>query len=198
MTQLNLDKSYWSNRYSACETGWDIGSISTPLKAYIDQLSESVKNSRILIPGAGNAYEAEYLWQQGFRHVFVADIAAEPLKNLKKRVPEFPDNQLLEIDFFHLSDSFDLIIEQTFFCALHPNLRMDYARKMHELLVPGGKLIGVLFNAPMNSDHPPFGGDMEEYRRYFESYFRYKHFAPCYNSIKPRQGKELFICLERF
>lgn len=198
MTQLNLDKSYWSNRYQACETGWDIGSISTPLKEYINQLPESAKNSRILIPGAGNAHEAEYLWQKGFRHVFVADIASEPLQNLQNRIPDFPESQLLETDFFHLSGSFDLVIEQTFFCALHPDLRMDYARKMHELIITGGKLAGVLFNAPMNSDRPPFGGHMEEYRRYFDPYFRYKHFSPCYNSIKPRQGNELFICLERF
>ncbi|WP_448520470.1 methyltransferase domain-containing protein [Rhodoflexus sp.] len=198
MTTLNLDKSYWSSRYRACETGWDIGRISTPLKEYIDQLPEAAKSSRILIPGAGNAYEAEYLWQQGFSNVFVVDIAAEPLTNLRNRIPDFPENQLIEADFFTLRGNFDWVIEQTFFCALHPTLRADYARKMHELIVPGGKLAGVLFNAPMNSDRPPFGGHAEEYRQYFDPYFRYKHFSPCYNSIKPRAGSELFICLERF
>jgi hypothetical protein len=198
MTLHSLDKSYWSNRYQLCETGWDIGCVSPPLQAYIDQLPESAKQRRILIPGAGNAYEAEYLWQQGFRHVFVADIAAEPLANLRTRVPDFPNEQLLEADFFHLNGTFDMVIEQTFFCALHPTLRADYAHKMHELIAPGGKLVGVLFNAPMNSDRPPFGGHAEEYRRYFDPYFHYKHFSPCYNSIKPRMGNELFICLERF
>ncbi|MCS7020029.1 MAG: methyltransferase domain-containing protein [Cytophagales bacterium] len=193
-----LDKAYWSHRYRTGETGWDIGSISTPLKAYIDQLPESAKNSRILIPGAGNAYEAEYLWEKGFSHVFVVDIAAEPLQNFQNRIPHFPPNQLIEADFFDLSESFDLVIEQTFFCALHPQLRPNYARQMHQLLVPGGKLVGVLFDAPMNNDRPPFGGSAKEYRRYFDPYFRYKHFSPCYNSIPPRQGSELFICLERF
>lgn len=196
--ELTLDKSYWSNRYRKGETGWDIGSISPPLKAYIDQLPDTARQFRILIPGAGNAHEAEYLWQQGFTNVYVADIAAEPLENLKKRIPDFPDHQLMEEDFFNLRGNFELVIEQTFFCALHPTMRADYARKMHELIVPGGKLTGVLFNAPMNSDRPPFGGCAEEYRRYFDPYFRYKHFAPCHNSIAPRAGNELFICLERF
>ena len=52
-------KEYWINRYKEERTGWDIGYPSTPLKEYIDQLQD--KNLRILIPGAGNGYEAEYL-----------------------------------------------------------------------------------------------------------------------------------------
>ena len=34
---MNLNKEYWENKYDQDDTGWDIGSISTPLKAYIDQ-----------------------------------------------------------------------------------------------------------------------------------------------------------------
>jgi hypothetical protein len=45
------------------ETGWDLGQVSPPLKAYIDQLTD--KNLRILIPGCGNSYEAEYLLEKG-------------------------------------------------------------------------------------------------------------------------------------
>ena len=56
---VNLDAEYWEERYRAGTTGWDIGSPSTPLKEYIDQLQDPSK--KILIPGAGNAYEAEYL-----------------------------------------------------------------------------------------------------------------------------------------
>lgn len=59
---------------------------------------------------------------------------------------------------FSLKDSFDLIIEQTFFCALDPKLRPEYAVKMAELLKPGGRLVGVLFNDTLNNDKPPFGG----------------------------------------
>ncbi len=48
------EENYWTNRYKIESTGWDIGYASTPLKEYIDQLSD--KTIRILIPGAGNAY----------------------------------------------------------------------------------------------------------------------------------------------
>lgn len=54
-----LNKSYWENRYTNNLIGWNIGYISTPLKTYIDQIKD--KSLKILIPGAGNSYEAEYL-----------------------------------------------------------------------------------------------------------------------------------------
>jgi hypothetical protein len=57
-----LSKDYWNNRYEADEIGWDLKIISPPLKAYIDQLTD--KNIRILIPGCGSGYEAEYLLKQ--------------------------------------------------------------------------------------------------------------------------------------
>ena len=56
-----MEKSFWDSRWENAETGWDLGGVSAQLKAYIDQL-ESKKLS-ILIPGCGNAYEAEYLWE---------------------------------------------------------------------------------------------------------------------------------------
>src|SRR4051812_23421198 len=103
-----INQNFWENRYSGKDTGWDIGYISTPLKEYIDQLKD--KSIKILIPGCGNSYEAEYLLKNGFKNVFVADYALQPLQNLKKRIPEFPAEQLLHTDFFSINEKFDLII----------------------------------------------------------------------------------------
>ena len=91
----------------------------------------------------------------------------------------------------------DLIVEQTFFCAINPSLRKAYAKKMHELLNKKGKLVGVLFNDVLNTDKPPFGGNKEEYISYFNPYFNFKTFDVCYNSIKPRANRELFINFEK-
>ncbi|MFA0960787.1 methyltransferase domain-containing protein [Roseivirga sp. BDSF3-8] len=191
----NLDSTYWTNRYDQQETQWDVGTITPPLKAYFDQLDN--KDIYILIPGAGNAYEAEYLHEQGFRNVQVVDVSAVPLKNLKYRAPSFPDEHLILKDFFDLEGSYDLIVEQTFFCALNPALRTSYAEKMNELLRPGGKLAGVLFEDTLFTDHPPFGGFREEYEGYFKSYFDFLHFERCKNSLPPRQNRELFIELQK-
>ncbi|MDX1427429.1 MAG: SAM-dependent methyltransferase, partial [Salegentibacter mishustinae] len=137
----SFSNEFWTQRYEQNQTGWDIGEISRPLKTYIDQLED--KNLKILIPGAGNAYEAEYLFKQGFKNVYVADISEKPLQNLIARVPTFPKNQLLNINFFEIEDKFDLILEQTFFCALPIDSRKDYAMKTAELLKQDALLSGL-------------------------------------------------------
>jgi SAM-dependent methyltransferase len=190
---MDLNKNFWDLRYQNNEIGWDIGYISTPLKKYIDQLTD--KNIKILIPGGGNSYEAEYLHNLGFKNVFVVDISPTALTNLKNRVPDFPKNHLINIDFFKLNNSFDLILEQTFFCALTPKLRDSYVLKMNQLLRPNGKLVGLLFNIPLNKDRPPFGGTKKEYLSYFKNYFKIEIMELSYNSISERTNNELFIKL---
>lgn len=190
-----FDAGYWQHRYQSNETGWDTGSITTPLKEYFDQLDK--KDLRILIPGCGNGYEAEYLFHQGFEQVCLADIAEAPLQNFAHRVSAFPKEHLLQQDFFALQGEYDLIVEQTFFCALPPVLRPAYARQCAALLKKGGKLMGLLFDTEFKPEGPPFGGDREEYRKYFAPYFTFLHFERAYNSIPPRQGRELFMLLQK-
>lgn len=186
-----MNKNYWESRYNEAATGWDLGEVSPPIKSFIDQLPS--KNLKILIPGGGNSYEAEYLWSRGFRNVFVNDLAEQPLQNLKSRVPQFPETNLLLKDFFEIEQQFDLILEQTFFCALPPDKRIAYVEKMHELLVPGGKIAGLLFNTNFEKTGPPFGGNKNEYLKLFQNRFFIKTLETCYNSIIPRQGNELFF-----
>lgn len=190
---MNLSKDFWENKYKANKTGWDLGEVSPPLKAYFDQLED--KELKILIPGGGNSYEAEYLFNKGFKNVFIVDLSETALENIQKRVPSFPNSQLILGDFFDLDATFDLVIEQTFFCALNPDLRKKYAQKMNAILKENGKLVGLLFNAKLNEDHPPFGGDKEEYITYFKPYFTFNVFEKCYNSYHNRQEMELFIKL---
>lgn len=186
--------TYWEERYALGETGWDVGQVARPLKEYIDQLQDT--SLRILVPGAGNAYEAEYLWHRGFQNVFVVDIAAAPLENFARRVPAFPKEQLLHQDFFAVVDQFDLILEQTFFCSFYPSTdnRSRYAEQMYRLLKPGGKLVGLWFCFPLDSERgrPPYGGSRAEYLTYFRPWLVQRSFELCYNSIQERSGTELF------
>lgn len=192
---LNLNDEFWEKKYKTLKIGWDLGVISPPLKSYFDQLEN--KDVKILIPGGGNSYEAEYLFNIGFKNVFVVDLAKSALNNLKKRVPNFPDSQLILGDFFDLKSTFDLVIEQTFFCALHPKLRPKYALKMNTILSRNGKLVGLLFDAKLNDNHPPFGGNKEEYISYFKPYFLINIFERCYNSYHNRREMELFFKFQK-
>lgn len=189
-----LDKNYWQNRYEENEIGWDAGSITTPIKNYFNNIQD--KTVKILIPGCGNAHEAAYLFEQGFKNLYLCDWAQAPLDNFAKEHPDFPATQLICADFFELKEKdFDYVVEQTFFCAIDPKLRQNYAMKMAEILKKGGKLVGLLFAVHMEKEGPPFGGDKAEYLTYFEPYFSDISIEPCPNSIKPRAGKEFFINL---
>jgi len=186
-----LDAAYWNQRYEQQQTGWDIGSCSTPLATYFDQLTD--KHIRILIPGCGNAYEAAYLLDKGFTNITLVDIAPLVTEKVKKQLATYGNAvRVLTADFFDMQEQFDLIVEQTFFCALNPDLRSSYVVKMHELLHPQGKLVGVLFNRHFEGG-PPFGGSIALYDALFTVRFQLQTLAPCYNSIPPRSGSEVFI-----
>ncbi len=190
-----FDVVYWKNKYKNNTTGWDLGHISTPIKTYFEQLEN--KNISILIPGGGNGYEAEYLHNLGFKNVHLLDIVKQPLRNFNLRVPKFPKKHLIQNDFFNFSGQYDLILEQTFFCALDPSLRTNYVEKVNELLTENGKLVGLLFDFPLVDEGPPFGGSVDEYMNIFCEYFIIKILEKSYNSIPDRNGKELFVKFEK-
>jgi len=192
---MDLSADFWDNRYQTNDIGWDLGTISPPLKAYFNQLTNL--DLKILIPGGGNSYEAEYLFNKGFKNVYVVDLSQTALDNLIARVPDFPSSNLILNNFFDLNMTFDLIIEQTFFCAINPSLRADYAKKASDILNVNGKVAGLLFDATLNTTHPPFGGSKKEYLDYFKPYFDIKIMDASYNSIKPRAGKELFFVIQK-
>lgn len=193
---VKLDATYWNERYLNNEASWDVGTITTPMKAYIDQLTD--KNIAILVPGCGNGYEVGYLLEQGFTNITVVDIAEEATKNLIQKYHQYIDQSLhvLTQNFFDTYGRFDLILEQTFFCALHPSLRPAYVDKVFQLLKPGGKLVGVLFNRSFEVN-PPYGGSIKEYRQLFGLTFALRVMEPCYNSIPPRKNTEVFINLQK-
>jgi len=190
-----LSADYWSSRYQNEMIGWDVGDITTPIKEYIDQLND--KSLRILIPGAGNGHEAEYLHNQGFNNVWVCDIANEALENLSNRCPSFPKDHLIHSDFFKLESTYDLVLEQTFFCALNPTKRSEYIDKMSQILNTNGKLVGILFGIEFPFDGPPFGGNIEDYGKIISSKFDIMTLAQCHNSIGPRIGNELFFIAKK-
>lgn len=192
---MKYDKIYWDEQYKKGHTGWDIGYVCTPIKEYIDQLTD--KSLKILIPGAGNAYEADYLLKKGFTNVYVLDFADEPIQNLLNRIPEFPESNLIKQDFFDHEGQYDLILEYTFFSSLHPTTRSEYVKKTFELLKYKGKLTGILFAIDFGKSIPPFGGNEKIYRELFNPKFTIKKIATSYNSIKPRANNELFIIFEK-
>ncbi|MFN9709985.1 MAG: methyltransferase domain-containing protein [Bacteroidota bacterium] len=186
-----LDQTYWDTRWEKGETGWDIGYAATAITEYMSKYPD--KNAAILIPGCGNAYEAEWLATQGFTNITLIDIAPKAVARLKEKFQNTPEVKVLCEDFFQHEAKYDLMIEQTFFCAIPPFKRKDYVKKAASLLHANGKIIGVLFDKTFEQPGPPFGGCACEYKPLFEPFFVIHKMEACYNSIPPRAGSELFI-----
>jgi methyl halide transferase len=188
---------FWNERWKNGETQWDMKQVSPPLKAYFDTLTN--KDAAILIPGCGNAYEAQYLLQSGFTNITLIDISVTLVHELLQQFQNSVGKELTIIcgDFFHHTGQYDVIVEQTFFCALLPELRKAYCERMRILLKKEGVLAGLLFDKQFENN-PPYGGSRQEYETLFSSYFKIKSMEPCNNSIAARSGAELFFeCMRK-
>ncbi|AHF16937.1 methyltransferase domain-containing protein [Niabella soli] len=188
-----LNKEYWDSRWQNNETRWDIGYAAPAIRAYMETRN---RDAAILIPGCGNAYEAEMLLELGFHHITLVDISPVAVERLAVKFTNTIN--CVCADFFEHNGHYEIILEQTFFCALDPSLRKKYVEKMHALLNPGGILAGLLFANEFPNPGPPFGGTAQEYRQLFQPGFKIQHLEVCYNSIPQRTGNELFIeCIRK-
>ncbi len=185
-----LDAQYWDAQWKSNTIGWDLGVPAPPLVAFMDTIEN--KEAKILIPGCGNAYEAEYLVSKGFTNITLIDISETASAILNEKFLNQDAVRVLCEDFFELKDSFDIIIEQTFFCALPPSMRQRYVWKMHSLLNDQGILAGLLFNRQFDVS-PPFGGSSEEYEKLFQTAFHIDQLSTANNSVSPRANSELFF-----
>jgi len=186
---------YWNQRYIENKAGWDIGYVSPPIKSYIDQLAD--RSIRILVPGAGNAYEVEYLYKQGFHNTYLLDFSEKSIENFLKRCPGFPQDHIFKEDFFTHQGHYDLIIEQTFFSSIPPEKRYDFAEQVFHLLKKGGKFVGLIFKHHFPFEGPPFGGTPSEYKSLFGKWLSIDIMETSINSIKPRFGREIFVKLRK-
>lgn len=191
---MELNQEFWDQRYVSGQTGWDLGEACPAFVHYFSQ--DRNRAHAILIPGAGNAHEADMLLKLGYTNLTIVDIAPTVVNSLQEKYAGRSEIQIICSDFLVQEGSYDLILEQTFFCALDPSLRNAYVEKMAELLTPGGLLVGVLFDRDFEGG-PPFGGHADEYRALFTPYFELLDFSTCTRSAAPRAGSELFIRMRK-
>lgn len=189
-----MDKKYWQERYAESATGWEIKGESTPLINYVLNIN---KNNKILFPGSGRADDAEYLFRKGYKNIHILDFVEAPLLQFHDRVPDFPENQIHCKDIFSFNEGFDIVIEQTIFCAIQRDRREEFISKIASLLYPEGIYAGVLFNSEFENEGPPFGGSKAEYEELFQNYFSEVQLEECNNSIAPRMGREFFFIAKK-
>jgi SAM-dependent methyltransferase len=108
----------------------------------------------------------------------------------------------LEEDVFALGGehdaTYDLLFEQTCYCAIEPARRDEYAALAARLVAPGGTMLFVVYPAGEHPGGPPFAIDPAEIGPRFDGRFELLELrAPARPSKPARAGKEMFAVLRR-
>jgi SAM-dependent methyltransferase len=124
---------------------FDTAGISLPLKAELARRNHAPRaGMRALVPGCGRAYDALALAEHGFESVVAIDLSPAACEEAKLEIKSAAKADRLDVrcgDFFALdpgAGTYDLIWDNTFLCALEPQVREKWAAQMKALIAPGG------------------------------------------------------------
>ena len=178
--------SFWEERYQAETIPWDFHGVPAAVTHFLKSIKPS---GRVLIPGCGSAYEVKAFLAAGW-DAWGIDFSEAAVKRARGILGKQSDHILCGDFFTHqFEQSFDLIYERRFLCALPLRLRGAYARRMHDLLFSNGRLVGFFLYGEV-FDGPPFPlKDVNESKDLL-SYFELIADLPAENSFSVTEGKE--------
>tara|TARA_S200000501_G_scaffold8750_1_gene7862 strand:+ start:84403 stop:85008 length:606 start_codon:yes stop_codon:yes gene_type:complete len=190
---------FWEDIYLKNDIGWDLNG-PTPIFLH---LSKFLKTGKVCIVGCGRGFDAVMFAKKGF-DVMAVDFAPSAIKSLKSLANKENVNlNALEKDIFSIDsdffETFDYVIEQTCFCAIHPSLRSDYEELIKKILKPYGKLIGLWFplDKPINEGGPPYGTTIKEVKRFFNIGWKTIREEFSNFSVDSRIGREKLIIFQK-
>lgn len=186
--------AFWDEKYINDEITWDLKGFN-PVFEELIKGNEFVKPGKLLISGCGKGYDAVIAAKYGYE-VTAVDFASHAIEFAKKNAAkESVDIEFLTEDIFQLdedlAEQFDYIYEYVTFCAINPERRHEYIRKLSMMLKPTGKLIALLFPIDGRQGGPPFNIDITSFYREASKYFHLEFSSRKIRSIKPRAGKEI-------
>ncbi|HBP11328.1 MAG TPA: thiopurine S-methyltransferase [Nitrospina sp.] len=188
----------WQRHYEENDLGWDLGQVAPPFVKLWQE--EKLPLGKVLVPGCGRGHEVVFMAENGF-DVTAIDFssgAVTYLKNaLKKRNLE---GRILHQDFFSLDEShegvYDLVLEQTFFCAISPKQRRDYVLNVSRILKPGGILVGLFYHTDEQGG-PPYNTTREDIEMHFSKKFEIQELDKTFLSAEQRKDKEWLGILKK-
>jgi SAM-dependent methyltransferase len=181
----------WQGHYDSDDLRWDLGEVSPPLKQIWAE--QKIAAGRVMIPGCGQGHEAVYLADQGF-DVTAVDYAEGAILRLNRLLDERGiHGRVLQEDFFELDSehdgTYDLIVEQAFFCAIHPSDRVRYVQTAARILKPGGLITGLFYQTDEEGG-PPFNTTEQDIRNHFSQDFSIEYLGKTAQSVESRRDKE--------
>ncbi|KAL4418915.1 hypothetical protein ABPG77_003705 [Micractinium sp. CCAP 211/92] len=135
----------------------------------------SAAEARVLIPGCGRGYDVETFVRAGASSVAGLELAPTAQQAAREYLEgalsaeEKAKAQVHAGDFFKWAcpsgQPFDLGFDYTFMCALHPDMRGDWAASWARLLRPGATLACLAFPIdPERGTGPPWPVTPQQYK----------------------------------
>ena len=198
MVNVN-DFKFWEDIYLNNDTGWDLGD---PTPVFIE-ISKQIKPGKLIILGCGRGYDAVMFAKKGFEVTAVdfSPSAVNFLSNLsnKNKVKV----NIIQEDLFILNERyinhFDYVIEQTCFCAIDPNRRIEYEKLVRTIIKVNGSLIGLWFplGKRIKEGGPPWGVSEFEVKSIFKNNWIIKKEENPVLSVKKRKNREKLIIFKK-
>jgi cyclopropane fatty-acyl-phospholipid synthase-like methyltransferase len=187
----------WQRHYDEGDLGWDLGQVAPPFIKLFE--SKTILPGKTLIPGCGRGHEVIYLAENGFE-VTAVDYSPGAVNHLKSTVQERNLKcEVLHMDFFGIDSAhngvYDLLIEQTFFCAISPEQRSSYVSTVARALKKGGMLAGLFYHTGEEEGGPPFNTTREDIKKYFSDSFEIRQLSKAEDSAEQRKNKEWLAIL---
>lgn len=131
---------FWQERFEKKETGWDRGSPSPQLLAWLDR--GELQPCRIAVPGCGSGWEVVELAKRGFDVVGIDYTAAAVQKTRALVDAQGLKAEVIQADVLNYQpeNKFDAVYEQTCLCAIHPEHWLAYSQQLVKWLKPEGSL----------------------------------------------------------
>ncbi len=198
MDDPGYSKEHWQSHYESGELPWDLGKVSP---AFVHLLEQNILlPGKLIVPGCGQGHEVIFFVGNGFE-VTAVDIAPGAVDLLKNALRKQGLNaEVINQDFFKLkenyNETFDYMLEQTFFCAIHPLQRSLYVETSHRILKPGGKIFGLFYETG-EAGGPPFNTTELDVREFFAPRFKILSLKKNNNSVDRRKEKEWLAILEK-
>jgi len=191
---------FWDHRFKNGVTPWDAGRVPEQFRQFVERLDASTdtgRQRRALVPGCGTGYEAGHLDARGWDATGL-DFSAAAIDAARNALPDFR-GRLLCADFFAFEpgETFDLIYERAFLCALPRPFWPDYAPRVADLLAPGAYLAGYFFIDEQALKGPPFGISAALLENFCKPRFTLIENLPVHDSIGPFIDRERWMVWQR-
>jgi SAM-dependent methyltransferase len=190
--------SDWQKHYDEDDLKWDIGEVSPAIQWLWKE--NKLPQGKAIVPGCGQGHEVVYLAERGLQ-VTGVDFAEGAVKLLRHSLAtKGLQGQVLQRNFFELEAEhdacYDLLLEQTFFCAILPEDRLKYVATAGRILKPGALLAGLFYETGEEGG-PPFNTTREDIVKIFSEEFAIEYLEKTAYSVEQRAEKELLALLRK-